>query len=69
MADAHALEACGCGRAGSNPASPTRRLLRSFDGWQLCKLHVCAYCVSTVYPHLSQTLKGMTRENTNLDHR
>ncbi len=24
MVDAHALGACGCGRAGSNPASPTR---------------------------------------------
>ena len=23
MVDAHALGACGCGRAGSNPASPT----------------------------------------------
>ena len=24
MVDAHALGACGLGRAGSNPASPTR---------------------------------------------
>ena len=26
MVDAHALGACGLGRAGSNPASPTRGL-------------------------------------------
>ena len=25
MVDAHALVGCGCGRAGSNPASPTIR--------------------------------------------
>ena len=24
MVDAHALGACGCGRAGSNPASPAK---------------------------------------------
>ena len=27
MVDAHALGACGLGRAGSNPASPTRGLV------------------------------------------
>ena len=26
MVDAHALGACGLGRAGSNPASPTNKL-------------------------------------------
>ena len=33
MVDAHALGACGCGRAGSNPASPTsfRRLCNAVD--------------------------------------
>ena len=29
MVDAHALGACGLGRAGSNPASPTRQLLNT----------------------------------------
>ena len=28
MVDAHALGACGLGRAGSNPASPTKADLR-----------------------------------------
>ena len=30
MVDAHALGACGLGRAGSNPASPTRFQVRIF---------------------------------------
>ncbi len=32
MVDAHALGACGCGRAGSNPASPTTEPLDSCTG-------------------------------------
>ena len=32
MVDAHALGACGLGRAGSNPASPTRLdEIKNFD--------------------------------------
>ena len=31
MVDSHAIGACGFGRAGSNPASPTRALSTELD--------------------------------------
>ena len=43
MVDAHALGACGRGRAGSNPASPTMR--GSCD----IKKNYLVHCVSSVY--------------------
>ena len=55
MVDAHALGACGCARAGSNPASPTRLTTNQYVFYRRAPtfLITALFCLNTpVTPNL-----------------